>query len=74
MVALTAGFVLDTSSVSAASFVVTNLDVSGEGSLADRIADANTAAGPDVITFAPGLNGTIDMAATPVITDDLTIV
>lgn len=74
VVALTAGFVLDTSSVSAASFVVTNLDVSGEGSLADRIADANTATGPDVITFAPGLNGTIDMAATPVITDDLTIV
>ncbi len=45
----------------AATFQVTNLNDSGAGSLRQAIADANGAAGPDVITFQSGLTGTITL-------------
>ncbi|MFY9824167.1 MAG: IPTL-CTERM sorting domain-containing protein, partial [Thermoanaerobaculia bacterium] len=44
-----------------ATFTVTNLNDSGAGSLRQAIADAQSAAGPDVITFQPGLTGTITL-------------
>lgn len=46
-----------------ATFNVTNLADSGDGSLRKAILDANAAAGADVITFEPGVTGTIDVAA-----------
>jgi hypothetical protein len=46
-------------SAAAATFTVTNLNDSGAGSLRDAVASANTTAGADVITFQPGLTGTI---------------
>src|SRR3954466_5072918 len=48
-------------SADAATFTVTNLNDSGAGSLRDAIVSANTTAGADVITFQPGLTGTITL-------------
>lgn len=48
---------------SAATFTVTNLNDSGAGSLRDAITQANGAAGADVITFQPGLTGTITLTS-----------
>ena len=42
---------LATSSISAATFVVTSTADSGPGTLRDAIANANASPGPDVITF-----------------------
>ncbi len=59
----------------AASFEVTNLSDAGAGSLRDAIIAANGAPGPDVITFAPGVTGTIALASGQLaITDSLQIV
>lgn len=59
----------------AASFEVTNLSDAGAGSLRDAIAGANAVAGPDVITFAPGLTGTILLGSGQLtISDSLQIV
>ena len=56
----------------AATFVVTNSDDSGPGSLRAAITDANATPDADVITFASG--GTISLlSALPDITADLTI-
>ena len=44
-----------------AALVVTTLADSGAGSLRQAILDANAAAGPDTITFAAGVAGTIDV-------------
>jgi predicted outer membrane repeat protein len=58
----------------AASFSVTNLNPNGAGSLDQAIQDANAAAGADVITFLPGLTGTITLTADlPTIDDDVDI-
>lgn len=45
--------------VHAASFVVTNLDANGPGSLRQTVLDANASPGLDTITFNPALSGTI---------------
>jgi parallel beta-helix repeat protein len=45
----------------AAVFNVTNLNDNGAGSLRQAIEDANSAAGPDVVTFQAGLTGTITL-------------
>jgi parallel beta-helix repeat protein len=45
----------------AATFTVTNLNDSGPGTLRQAIADANAAAGADVVTFQAGLTGTITL-------------
>lgn len=57
----------------AATFSVSNLSDTGAGSLRDAIDQANQAAGPDTITFASGLSGTISVASEMESTDDLTI-
>jgi hypothetical protein len=61
--------------VQAASFVVTNTNDSGDGSLRAAIEAANSIAGADTITFASEVSsGTITLASTlPVITSELTI-
>ncbi|HWS72453.1 MAG TPA: Calx-beta domain-containing protein [Thermoanaerobaculia bacterium] len=45
----------------AATLTVTNLNDAGAGSLRDTINQANGAAGADVVTFQPGLTGTITL-------------
>jgi hypothetical protein len=62
------------SRIAPAIFIVTNLADSGEGSLRDAIVDANARPGADVITFANGLTGTIEViSGQMMITDTLTI-
>src|SRR5687768_9027937 len=46
----------------AATFQVTNLNNDGPGSLRDAVEQANASDGDDVITFASGLTGTIELA------------
>lgn len=59
----------------AATLEITNLDDAGAGSLRDAITAANGTAGADVITFAPGLTGTILLTSGQLtITDSLQIV
>ena len=56
------------------SFEVTTLDDGGPGSLRDAVAQANLLAGPDTITFAEGLTGTIDLSVGSLVNqDELTI-
>ena len=52
---------LAASQAGAATFNVTNLNDAGAGSLRQAVIDANTNAGADVITFQPGLTGTITL-------------
>jgi hypothetical protein len=60
--------------IAPATFIVSNLADSGAGSLRDAIAGANSHVGPDVITFASGLTGTIGITSGEMqITDTLTI-
>lgn len=57
-----------------ATYVVTNLNDSGAGSLRDAIAQANAHFGADTITFAAGLTGgTITLTSTLQVTDAVTI-
>lgn len=55
---------LAASSLSAATFTVTNVNDSGSGSLRDMITQANAAAGDDTIVFGGGVTGTITLAST----------
>lgn len=58
----------------ALTYIVTNTDASGPGSLRQAILDANSNAGYDTIHFAPGLNGTIVLTgALPAIAGDLAL-
>ena len=58
----------------AESYVVTNTNDDGDGSLRQVIIDANAHGGPDTITFAPNVTGTIMLgSALPPITGELTI-
>jgi len=56
------------------TFTVSNLNDAGPGSLREAIETANSSEGPDVITFAPDLLGTIGLTTGGLkITDDLMI-
>jgi hypothetical protein len=56
------------------TFSVVNLADSGAGSLREAITAANTNPGADIVTFAPGLRGTIGLTSGELgITDNLTI-
>jgi Ca2+-binding RTX toxin-like protein len=58
-----------------ATFVVTNLDDTGEGSLRTAISDANGSLGADTIVFESGLTGTIFLTSDEMtITESLTII
>jgi predicted outer membrane repeat protein len=54
----------------AANIVVTNLNDSGDGSLRDAIIEANGNGEADVITFAAGLSGTIELVSDLEIVDE----
>ena len=72
--AAAAPLVVGAGTAHAAGFEVQNTDDSGPGSLRQAIADANGTAGPDEITFAPGVSGTISLALGQLtVTDSLTI-
>ncbi|MFO0999944.1 MAG: CSLREA domain-containing protein [Planctomycetaceae bacterium] len=45
------------------TFIVTNLNDAGSGSLREAINQANSASGVDAITFSNGLNGTISLTS-----------
>lgn len=60
--ALTLGVALSPS-LEAATFNVTNLNDSGAGSLRQAVLDANGAAGADLISFQPGLTGSITLTS-----------
>lgn len=61
-------------SASAATFVVSNKNDAGVGSLRQAVADANALTGADTISFASGLRGTILLTSGQLdVTDDLTI-
>jgi predicted outer membrane repeat protein len=55
----------------AANFTVTNTNDSGPGSLRQAIADANSAPGPDTIDITA--HGTLQLASTLLITDEVTL-
>src|SRR4051812_24353005 len=57
----------------AAPILVSNLNPSGPGSLADAIDSANANPGPDTVTFMSGVVGTIPLAAQLSITDTVDI-
>jgi predicted outer membrane repeat protein len=62
------------SRIAPATFVVTNLNDDGPGSLREVIILANDRSGADVVTFKPGLTGTIFLATGEMlISDPLTI-
>jgi hypothetical protein len=62
------------SAMPAAGFLVTNLNDAGPGSLRQAVIDANTAVGSDVVTFQPGLFGTIHLTSGEVaITDSVDV-
>jgi Right handed beta helix region len=62
------------SRIAPATFMVTNLDDGGAGSLRDAIAEANDHLGADVIVFKKVLTGTIDITSGQIpIIDTLTI-
>jgi hypothetical protein len=61
--------------VALSTFVVTNLDDSGNGSLRQAIEKSNSTPGPNEIDFAPGLSGTITLTSGELaINKDLNIV
>lgn len=67
--ALAAGTAAD-----AATFTVTNLNDAGAGSLRQAVADANGAAGADMVAFQAALTGTITLTTGDIdITDSVTI-
>ena len=56
------------------TFMVTNLNDAGEGSLRQAVIDANTTEGPDAIEFVDSVRGTIELTSGQLeITDALTI-
>lgn len=66
------GLVTFTSQLQAATFTVTTNADSGAGSLRDAVAQANTAAGADIIVFASGVTNVV-LSSQIDITDVLTI-
>jgi fibronectin-binding autotransporter adhesin len=62
---------LNASTAWAETFTVTNLNVTGAGSLSEAIDRANSTLGADEVMFAPGVSGTIELNGTvlPAVTD-----
>jgi len=58
----------------AATFQVTNLSHAGAGSLRQAVLSANALAGPDTVTFAPGLTGTITLTSGVIVISDSLVV
>jgi hypothetical protein len=56
-----------------ATFTVLNTNDSGAGSLRQAVADADALAGADTVVFQAGLTGTITLASSISVTDDLAI-
>ncbi len=59
--ALSLGAALAGQPAQAATFLVSNLNDAGPGSLRQAVADAEAATGPDVVQFQAGLTGTITL-------------
>lgn len=76
LLALAIGQALLGMEAQAANFTVTNVGDSGPDTLRQAVIDAGLNAGPDYITFAPGLSGatiTLTTGQIPVMGDDVTI-
>src|SRR5690242_354396 len=57
----------------ATNFPVSNTNDSGAGSLRVALGSANGSAGPDTVSFNPGVTGEITLLSPLAITDDVTI-
>tara|TARA_R110000823_G_scaffold47903_16_gene121923 strand:- start:12675 stop:13856 length:1182 start_codon:yes stop_codon:yes gene_type:complete len=76
LLSLTACLILTlgaSNALNAATFTVTNLDMSGPGSLRQAVDDANASAGADDIVFAPGLTGTITPGSELVLSESVSV-
>ncbi|HEV7669438.1 MAG TPA: IPTL-CTERM sorting domain-containing protein [Thermoanaerobaculia bacterium] len=71
---LALAFLVSASGAAAATFTVTNLFDAGPGSLRQAVLNANAAAGPDEVAFAPGLSGTITLTSGEIVISDPLIV
>src|ERR1700712_5395362 len=66
-------FCFSFSAQAANTYMVTNLNDSGAGSLRAAISSANGLVGAEIIDFTQGLSGTINVASLMTISDDVTI-
>ncbi|MEP7013216.1 MAG: IPTL-CTERM sorting domain-containing protein [Acidobacteriota bacterium] len=71
---LALAFLISAGAASATTFTVTNVADTGPGSLRQAVLNANAAAGPDDVAFAPGVTGTITLLSGEIAISDPLVV